>query len=97
MNKTLSEVAIKRAILSTINSLYALAIESSDVISIRIEYSSKMKLMNIVIFSESTTHHVHNLVLLDNEKALEDLLAVEDKIIERVAQLRDEQEAEEVA
>lgn len=97
MNKTLSEVAIKRAILSTINSLYALAIESADVISIRIEYSSKMKLMNIVIFSESTTHHAYNLVLLDNEKALEDLLAVEDKIIERVAQFRDEQEAEEVA
>ncbi|NOH60308.1 hypothetical protein [Vibrio sp. RE88] len=97
MNKTVAEVAIKRAILSTISSLYALAIESADVISIRIEYSSKMKLMNIVIFSDTTTHHAHNLVLLDNEKALEDLLAVEDKIIERVAQLRYEQEAEEVA
>ena len=97
MNKTVAEVAIKRAILSTISSLYALAIESADVLSIRIEYSSKMKLMNIVILSDTTTHHVHNLVLLDNEKALEDLLAVEDKIIERVAQLRYEHEAEEVA
>ncbi|UTZ24255.1 hypothetical protein [Vibrio campbellii] len=97
MNNPIAKVAIKRAILSTINSLYALAIESADVISIRIEYSSKMKLMNIVIFSDSTTHHAHNLVLLDNEKALDDLLAVEDLIIERVAQLRDEQEAEEAA
>lgn len=97
MNNPMAKVAIKRAILSTINSLYALAIESADVISIRIEYSSKMKLMNIVIFSDSTTHHAHNLVLLDNEKALDDLLAVEDLIIERVAQLRDEQEAEEAA
>lgn len=97
MNKTVAQVAIERATLSTINSLYALAIESADVISIRIEYSSKMKLMNIVIFSDTTTHHAHNVVLLDNENALEDLLEVEDKIIERVAQLRDEQEAEEAA
>jgi energy-converting hydrogenase Eha subunit G len=92
MNSPVAKVAIKRAILSTINSLYALAMESADVISIRIEYSSKMKLMNIVIFSDTTTHHAHNLVLLDNEKALDDLLAVEDLIIERVAQLRDELE-----
>ncbi|EEX94376.1 hypothetical protein VIOR3934_19665 [Vibrio orientalis CIP 102891 = ATCC 33934] len=92
MNNPIAKVAIKRAILSTINSLYALAMESADVISIRIEYSSKMKLMNIVVFSDTTTHHAHNLVLLDNEKALDDLLAVEDLIIERVAQLRDELE-----
>ncbi|PFG55725.1 hypothetical protein ATG66_2041 [Vibrio sp. ES.051] len=94
MNDTVAKVAVKRAILSTINSLYALAIESADVLSIRIEFSSKMKLMNIVIFSDNTTHHAHNLVLLDNEKALEDLLAVEDKIIEKVVELRDEKEAE---
>ncbi|MFA0085370.1 hypothetical protein [Vibrio sp. 10N.261.51.F12] len=97
MNNTLSKVAIQRAILSTINSLYALAIDCSDVLSIRIEYSSKMKLMNIILFSENTTHHAYNLVLLDSEEALEDLLAIEDKIIERVAQIRDEKEAEEVA
>ncbi|EJE8523600.1 hypothetical protein R6233_002013 [Vibrio parahaemolyticus] len=94
MNNPIAKVAIKRAIISTINSLYALAMDSADVISIRIEYSSKMKLMNIVIFSDVTTHHAHNLVLLDNEKALEDLLAVEDLIIERVAELRDELEVE---
>ncbi|HCE3202146.1 hypothetical protein [Vibrio parahaemolyticus] len=94
MNNPIAKVAIKRAIISTINSLYALAMDSADVISIRIEYSSKMKLMNIVIFSDVTTHHAHNLVLLDDEKALEDLLAVEDLIIERVAELRDELEVE---
>ncbi|MCG9724495.1 hypothetical protein [Vibrio brasiliensis] len=43
MKSTVAKVAIKRAILSTINSLYALAMDSADVISIRIEYSSKMK------------------------------------------------------
>ncbi|MGD8230748.1 hypothetical protein [Vibrio sp. TRT 1302] len=96
MKSTVAKVAIKRAILSTINSLYALAMDSADVISIRIEYSSKMKLMNIVVFSDHTTHKAYNLVLLDNDKALEDLLAVEDQIIESVAQLRDEQEAEEI-
>lgn len=97
MNNTVAKVAIKRAVLSTIQSLYVLAMDCADVLSIRIEYSSKMKLMNIVLFSDNATHRVYNLVILDSEEALEDLLAVEDKIIERVAQLRDNKEAEEAA
>jgi hypothetical protein len=97
MNNTVAKIAIKRAVLSTIQSLYALAMDCADILSIRIEYSSKMKLMNIVLFSDNATHRVYNLVILDSEEALEDLLAVEDKIIERVAQLRDQKEVEEVA
>ncbi len=97
MNNTVAKIAIKREVLSTIQSLYALAMDCADVLSIRIEYSSKMKLMNIVLFSDNATHRVYNLVILDSEEALEDLLAVEDKIIERVAQIRDQEEAEEVA
>jgi hypothetical protein len=94
MNNPIAKVAIKRAILSTINSLFALAVESADVISIRIEFSSKMRLLNVLVFSETTTHHAHNIVLLDDEKALEDLLQIEDDLIERIALRRDIKEAE---
>ena len=90
MNDTVATVAIKRAILSTINSLYALAIDSVDVLNIRIEYSSKMKLMNIQLFRKNTTHKAYNLVLLDSEDALKELLLIEDQIIEMVSELRDE-------
>lgn len=97
MKDHVTKVAYDRAILSTINNLYALAIESADVISVRIEYSSSMKMLNVVVFSHNTTEHAHNIVLLDDEQALMDLLLVEDKLIERIAQRRDELEEEEAA
>ncbi len=94
MKSNVTQTAYQRATISTINSLFALALESADVISIRIEYSSKMRLLNVLVFSENTTHHAHNIVLLDDEKALEDLLQIEDDLIEQIAQRRDEKEAE---
>lgn len=94
MKSNVTQTAYQRATISTINSLFALAVESADVISIRIEYSSKMRLLNVLVFSENTTHHAHNIVLLDDEKALEDLLQIEDDLIEQIALRRDRKEAE---
>ena len=94
MKSNVTQTAYQRATISTINSLFALAVESADVISIRIEFSSKMRLLNVLVFSETTTHHAHNIVLLDDEKALEDLLQIEDDLIERIALRRDIKEAE---
>ncbi|HHF2971226.1 MULTISPECIES: hypothetical protein [Vibrio] len=93
----LNEVANKLAIQTTINSLFALALDSSDVISIRIEYSSKMSLLNVIVFDENTTNQAHNVVLIDKERALEELLNIEDYLIERIAVRRDAVEAEDAA
>ncbi|EGR0709255.1 hypothetical protein ACOSZG_13315 [Vibrio alginolyticus] len=93
----LNEVANKLAIQTTINSLFALALDSSDVISIRIEYSSKVSLLNVIVFDENTTNHAHNVVLIDQERALEELLNIEDYLIERIAFRRDAVEAEDAA
>ncbi|EJE1252957.1 hypothetical protein C4G91_003593 [Vibrio parahaemolyticus] len=90
----LNEVANKLAIQTTINSLFALALGSSDVISIRIEYSSKMSLINVIVFDENTTNNAHNVVLIDKERALEELLNIEDYLIERIAIRRDKKELE---
>ncbi|ELA9242390.1 TPA: hypothetical protein ACPJZ8_000326 [Vibrio diabolicus] len=90
----LNEVANKLAIQTTINSLFALALDSSDVISIRIEYSSKMSLINVIVFDENTTNNAHNVVLIDKERALEELLNIEDYLIERIAIRRDKKELE---
>ncbi|MDW2141810.1 hypothetical protein H7696_05460 [Vibrio alginolyticus] len=90
----LNEVANKLAIQTTINSLFALALDSSDVISIRIEYSSKMSLLNVIVFDEKSTNHAHNVVLIDKERALEELLNIEDYLIERIAVRRDQMESE---
>ncbi|HHF2984402.1 TPA: hypothetical protein ACPJ0P_000334 [Vibrio alginolyticus] len=93
----LNEVANKLAIQTTINSLFALALDSSDVISIRIEYSSKMSLINVIVFDENTTNNAHNVVLIDKERALEELLNIEDYLIERIAVRRDQIESEDAA
>ncbi|MFG0375737.1 hypothetical protein ACF8FL_04870 [Vibrio sp. zbq_19] len=93
----LNEVANKLAIQTTINSLFALALDSSDVISIRIEYSSKMSLINVIVFDENTTNSAHNVVLIDKERALEELLNIEDYLIERIAVRRDQMESEDAA
>ncbi|ENK2914663.1 hypothetical protein AB3D14_002299 [Vibrio alginolyticus] len=93
----LNEVANKLAIQTTINSLFALALDSSDVISIRIEYSSKMSLLNVIVFDENTTNNAHNVVLIDKERALEELLNIEDYLIECIAVRRDAVEAEDAA
>ena len=93
----LNEIANKLAIQTTINSLFALALDSSDVISIRIEYSSKVSLLNVIVFDENTTNHAHNVVLIDQERALEELLNIEDYLIERIAFRRDAVEAEDAA
>lgn len=95
MKISLPQVAFERAILSTIGNLYLLAMENADVVSVRIEYSSSMKMMNVIIFSKNTTEHAHNIVLLDDEQALMDLLLIEDVLIERIAQHRDEFEKQE--
>ncbi|EJL6393192.1 hypothetical protein NMR99_000171 [Vibrio navarrensis] len=97
MNDPVTKEAYSRAVLVTINSLFALAIESADVLSVRIEYSSSMKMLNVIIFSATTTDHAHNIVLLDDKQALKDLLTIEDELIERVAQRRDELEKEDAA
>ncbi|EGR0397728.1 hypothetical protein [Vibrio parahaemolyticus] len=93
----LNEVANKLAIQTTINSLFALALDSSGVISIRIEYSSKMSLLNVIVFDENTTNQAHNVVLVDKERALEELLNIEDYLIERIAVRRDQIESEDAA
>ncbi|MBS9841385.1 hypothetical protein [Vibrio alginolyticus] len=93
----LNEVANKLAIQTTINSLFALALDSSDVISIRIEYSSKMSLINVIVFDENTTNNAHNVVLIDKERALEELLNIEDYLIERIAVRRDQMVSEDAA
>ncbi|MGY6481984.1 hypothetical protein [Vibrio parahaemolyticus] len=93
----LNEVANKLAIQTTINSLFALALDSADIISVRIEYSSKMSLLNVIVFDENTTNHAHNVVLIDKELALEELLNIEDYLIERIAIRRDQIESEDAA
>ncbi|MGR4016591.1 hypothetical protein [Vibrio harveyi] len=93
----LNEVANKLAIQTTINSLFALALDSADIISIRLEYSSKMSLLNVIVFDENTTNHAHNVVLIDKELALEELLNIEDYLIERIAIRRDQIESEDAA
>ncbi|EOC1797861.1 hypothetical protein ACI1HQ_004316 [Vibrio fluvialis] len=94
MNDPVTKAAFERAILATITSLYELAIDSADVMSVRIEYSSSMKMLNVVIFSATTTDHAHSIVLLDSKQALKDLLNIEDDLIERIAARRDELEKE---
>ncbi|EGQ8471145.1 hypothetical protein D6L40_06295 [Vibrio alginolyticus] len=93
----LNEVANKLAIQTTINSLFALALDSADIISIRIEYSSKMSLLNVIVFDENTTNHAHNVVLIDKDRGLEELLNIEDYLIERIAVRRDQMESEDAA
>ncbi|HCE2440424.1 hypothetical protein WOC08_12010 [Vibrio parahaemolyticus] len=93
----LNEVANKLAVQATINSLFALALDSADIISIRIEYSSKMSLLNVIVFDENTTNHAHNVVLIDKELALAELLNIEDYLIERIAIRRDQIESEDAA
>ncbi|HCE3660176.1 hypothetical protein [Vibrio parahaemolyticus] len=93
----LNEVANKLAIQTTVNSLFALALGSADIISIRIEYSSKMSLLNVIVFDDNTTNHAHNVVLIDKELALEELLNIEDYLIERIAIRRDQIESEDAA
>lgn len=61
MKDPVTKEAFERAILATITSLYALAIDSADVMSVRIEYSSSMKMLNVIIFSATTTEHAHTL------------------------------------
>lgn len=97
MKDPVTKEAFERAIIATITSLYALAIDSADVMSVRIEYSSSMKMLNVIIFSATTTDHAHNIVLLDDKQALKDLLTIEDELIERIAQRRDELEKEDAA
>ncbi|ELI5415012.1 hypothetical protein RRJ93_003223 [Vibrio parahaemolyticus] len=94
---SLNDVANKLAIQTTINSLFALALDSSNIISIRIEYSSKMSLLNVIVFDENTTNHAHNVVLIDKELALEELLNIEDNLIELIAIRRDQIESEDAA
>lgn len=94
MNQDLNQVANKLAVQATINSLFALALDSADIISVRIEFSSSMHLLNVIVFDANSTTHAHNVVLIDKEQALAELLAIEDDLIERIALRRDEVEME---
>ncbi|NMU84389.1 hypothetical protein HKB16_16070, partial [Vibrio parahaemolyticus] len=50
-----------------------------------------------IVFDENTTNHAHNVVLVDKERALEELLNIEDYLIERIAVRRDQIESEDAA
>ncbi|WP_456297291.1 hypothetical protein M1D72_14025 [Vibrio sp. AK197] len=92
MNNTITDIAYKRAILATLSSLTALAFDSADIASIRIEYSSSLHLVNVIVFSQFTTHRISHAVMLEADKALEDLLKIEDDLIDLIAQYRDQTE-----
>ncbi|MFB9135703.1 hypothetical protein ACFSJQ_18565 [Vibrio olivae] len=92
MNNTITDIAYKRAILATLSSLTALAFDSADIVSIRIEYSSSLHLVNMIVFSQFTTHRINHAVMLEADKALEDLLKIEDDLIDLIAQYRDQTE-----
>lgn len=84
------DVANQRAIQYTVNSIYNLFFENSDLINFRIEFSIKHKYFGVFHFEGNRTKELHLIVLLDSESALEELLEVEDTIIERIAELKDQ-------
>ena len=84
------DVANKRAIQYTVNSIYNLVFENSDLINFRIEFSTKHKYFGVFHFEGNRTKELHLIVLLDSASALEELLEVEDTIIERIAEFKDQ-------
>ncbi|CAH7248432.1 conserved hypothetical protein [Vibrio chagasii] len=86
------EVANRRAIQHTVNSIFNLVFENSEEIDLRVEYSSKRQYFGVFHFEGNRTKELHLIVLLDSESALTELLEVEDTLIERIAELKDNKE-----
>ncbi|MFM2599876.1 hypothetical protein [Vibrio fortis] len=88
MSTETQEVANKRAIQHTVNSIFNLVFENTDVIDLRIEFSTKRKYFGVFHFEGNRTKELHLIVLLDSESALKELLEVEDTLIERIAEFK---------
>lgn len=84
------EVANKRAIQHTVNSIFNLVFENSEEIDLRIEFSTKRKYFGVFHFEGNRTKELHLIVLLDSELALAELLEVEDTLIDRIAELKEQ-------
>lgn len=84
------EVANKRAIQHTVNSIFNLVFENTDVIDLRIEFSTKRKYFGVFHFEGNRTKELHLIVLLDIQSALAELLEVEDTLIDRIAELKEQ-------
>ncbi|MEZ9216500.1 hypothetical protein AB4581_09480 [Vibrio cyclitrophicus] len=84
------EVANKRAIQHTVNSIFNLVFENSEEIDLRIEFSTKRKYFGVYHFEGNRTKELHLIVLLDSESALAELLEVEDTLIDRIAELKEQ-------
>lgn len=84
------EVANKRAIQHTVNSIFNLVFENSEEIDLRIEFSTKRKYFGVFHFEGNRTKELHLIVLLDSESALAELLEVEDTLIDRIAELKEQ-------
>lgn len=84
------EVANKRAIQHTVNSIFNLVFENSEEIDLRIELSTKRKYFGVFHFEGNRTKELHLIVLLDSELALAELLEVEDTLIDRIAELKEQ-------
>lgn len=59
-------------------------------IDFRIEFSTKHKYFEVFHFEGNRTKELHLIVLLDSESTLKDLLEAEDKLIERIAEFKDQ-------
>jgi len=86
MSTNTSKAANFRAIKFTINSLFQLALENADLISVRIEFSSNLNCLNVVVFSENTTHYP---VQLGGDATLNELLIIEDILTDLVVEAKD--------
>ncbi|TCV59531.1 hypothetical protein EDB74_111156 [Vibrio crassostreae] len=84
------EVANRRAIQHTVNSIFNLVFENSEEIDLRIEFSTKRKYFGVFHFEGNRTKELHLIVLLDSELALAELLEVEDTLIDRIAELKEQ-------
>ncbi|OBT07569.1 MULTISPECIES: hypothetical protein [Vibrio] len=84
------EVANKRAIQHTVNSIFNLVFENSEAIDLRIEFSTKREYFGVFHFEGNRTKELHLIVLLDSESALAELLEVEDTLIDRIAELKEQ-------
>lgn len=90
MNIETQEVANKRAIQHTVNSIFNLVFENNEEIDLRIEFSTKRKYFGVFHFEGNRTKELHLIVLLDSESALAELLEVEDTLIDRIAELKEQ-------
>ncbi|NOH93063.1 hypothetical protein F0229_10905 [Vibrio sp. AIC-3] len=90
MSTETQEVANKRAIQHTVNSIFNLVFENSEEIDLRIEFSTKRKYFGVFHFEGNRTKELYLIVLLDSESALAELLEVEDTLIDCIADLKEQ-------